>query len=153
MHKIIQRRNNVQEGNENKDEKKKPRNDYTNLQYIYTGKIVVFTIIAVITLLQTRDDFFSLMVAAFTYSAGIVFDCWISIKTNNGPKTKTKGIKRIPLILSLITCGSGLAFALGGWILPKELEVWITGVIRVLMLSIGFLEPYTELRSNKPNDD
>lgn len=143
----------MQERNEKKDENKKPRNDYTNLQDIYTVKIVVFLVIAVITLLQTRDDFFSLMVAAFTYSAGIVFDCWISIKTNNGPKTKTKVIKRIPLTLSLITCGGGLAFALGGWIPPEELEAWIAGVTRALMLSVGFLGPYTELQSNKPNDD
>lgn len=144
----------MQEGNTEKNsEIKKARGDYTNFQLIYGAKLFFFTVISISTIIQTRNDFWSLVVGSCTYSIGIVFDFLTSIFINNGPKVKKMKMKKAAFGLTIAVFGGSLILLFTRYIPDDNLKDIISWILRISIFTIGILGPYTELNSNKPNDD
>lgn len=129
------------------------REDYTNLQLVYKAKIFFFSVISIATVLQTRNDFHSLVVGSCTYSIGIVFDFVVALLTNNGPKINKIRWCRAAFALTLVVLGGGLILLFSSYEPLGYIKALLSWVIRICMVAIGILGPYTELALNRPNDD
>lgn len=129
------------------------RKDYTNLQIVYWAKIIVFTIVSVATVLQTLNNFQALTAGGFTYCAGILFDFVVIIINNKGPKTKHMLLCKIALGITIFVISIPVVLWLSSYNLSEELENVFSWFIRVSIICCGILDPYTELKLNKPNDD
>lgn len=144
----------MQDGHKETDENNNIRKDYTNLQFVYGLKLFMFVVIALSAILQTRNDFHSLAVNACTYSIGIVFDFFVVIFSNNGPKTKNIKLVKIATSVPIIALGLGLIILFSSYNPNNELiKLILSWLIRFLILSESILGPYTELSLNRPNDD
>lgn len=129
------------------------RGDYTNLQLVYKAKMFMFAVISIATVVQTRNDFHSLVIGSCTYSIGIVFDFLVVLLTNNGPKIKKIKWSKVSFGLALTVFGGGLVLLFSSYEPQGYTELLLTWVIRICMVAVGLLGPYTELAFNRPNDD
>lgn len=138
---------------ENSNDNDVMRKDYTNLQLVYGAKLCIFTIVSIATILQTLNNFQALIAGGFTYCVGILFDFVVIIFTNNGPKTKHLLLCKIALGITVFVVSIPVVLWLSNYRLSEEFENVFSWIIRVSMVCCGILDPYTELKLNKPNDD
>ena len=135
------------------EENSRIRDDYTNLQIIYGAKLVLFTVVSITTILQTLNNFHSLMVGAFTFSIGILFDFLVTISMNKGPKNKLSKLSKVAFGATIVVVALVLVLLLSQYNLPEFPQKIITWITRIEMGYCGIVGPYTERALNRPNDD
>ncbi len=132
------------------------RDDYTNLSIIYWLKIVALIIVVLAGIIVTFDDFKSLLITAFTFFIGVIFDFIVILMKNKGPKIKlrivvTKGaifIVTVGIIVSILC----IIYLLNHETIDQFILLSIKFYIYAAMLC-GIISPVLELIINKPNDD
>jgi len=132
------------------------RDDYTDLSFVYWVKIVALIIVVIVGIVITLYDFKSLLITAFTFFIGVVFDFIVISMKNKGPKIKLRiRIAQVAIFvvtIGIITCIVCMICLLQYGTMDNSARVAIQYYIYAAMAS-GIISPILELIINQPNDD
>lgn len=141
---------------EYKTENNERRDDYTNLSVVYWLKIVAVIVVVLVGILITLYDFKALLITAFTFFIGVVFDFIVISMKNKGPKIKLR-IRVAQGAIFIVTIGIIICIVCMIYLLQyKTINNFILQAIQYYIYAAmicGVISPVLELIINKPNDD
>lgn len=141
---------------EDKIESDKKRDDYTDLSLIYMFKIFALAVVIIAGISIPFNDLKSLLITAFTFLIGVIFDFIVILCKNKGPKIRlrirvTKGAIII-MAIGIIICIVSMMYLLQYGTIEKSISEGIRFYLCFAMIC-GIISPVLELMINKPNDD
>lgn len=126
---------------------------YTDLRLVYVLKTIVFTVIGIVTCIQSKN-FDSLLFNALIYLVGICFDLFVSSKSNSGPVLK---FRRVFTTIAFVFLFAILVAMIAMMALSEEIDnctkVHITKYTHAIIVGFGIIGPMIELISNIPEND
>lgn len=126
---------------------------FTILQNLYMFKMITFAVVAVFTVWKS-GDWDSLLIGAFTYSIGILFDFSVVLIQNAGPKErKITIISRLFVGLIFASLALIVCYFMGGEQMSETLYKKMKLLVFILMLLFGIAGPAMEIYANRPKND